>query len=318
MTATEHAHAHGDEDLPPPAIEEVAAGVYAYIQPDGTWFINNCGFIAGPDQTLVIDSTSTEARTRAMIEAIEGVSPQPVRTLVNTHHHADHTHGNYLFRDATIVAHRECRTTMLMAGLSDYSASFPGVDWGDLEFRAPDITFDGGLDLHVGDLLVQLQDLGYVAHTEGDLVAWIPEHRVLFSGDLIFHGGTPFSLFGSVQGTIDAMDRLDAFGADVLVPGHGPVAYGHDAIASPINDQREYLRFVQQGAANGIAAGRTPLEQAQAMDLGRFAEWSDSERLVGNLHVAYREAGANPDFAVPTGIVDMIAYNGGALPRCVA
>ncbi|MEM7091497.1 MAG: MBL fold metallo-hydrolase [Actinomycetota bacterium] len=315
MTVIEHTHTH---ELPPPAVEDVADGVYAYIQADGTWFINNCGFVAGHDQTLLIDATSTEARTRALIRAIEDTSGTPVRTLVNTHHHADHTHGNYLFTEATIVAHRNCRTTMLAAGMPDYSATFPGVDWGELEFRAPDLTFDGGLDLHVGATVIQLQDLGYVAHTEGDIVAWLPEQRVLFSGDLVFHGGTPFALFGSVQGTIDAMDRLESYGADVLVPGHGPVARGPAEIGAAITDQREYLTFIQQQAGDGIAAGRTPLEQARTTELGRFAGWSDGERLVGNLHVAYREAGANPDFAIPHAIGEMVTYNGGALPRCLA
>ena len=122
----------------------------------------------------------------------------------------------------------------------------------------------------------------------------------------------------SIQGTIDSMDRLESFGADVLVPGHGPVARGPEEIGAAITDQREYLQFVQQGASDGIAAGRAPLEQAQSMDLGRFGAWSDAERLVGNLHVAYREAGANPDFNINAAIGEMIVYNGGALPRCVA
>jgi len=157
-----------------------------------------------------------------------------------------------------------------------------------------------------------------VAHTEGDIVAWLPDSKVLFSGDLVFHGGTPFSLFGSVRGTIEAMDRLEQFGADVLVPGHGPVARGDDAIDAALNDQRDYLGFVQAQAATGIAAGRSPLGQAQEVNLGRFGDWSDSERLVGNLHVAYREAGENPGFDIAAAIRDMVAYNGGALPRCLA
>lgn len=305
-------------ELAPPEVDEVAAGVFAYVQPDGTWFINNCGFVTGSDATVVIDATSTEARTRAFIDAIRAETQQPITTLVNTHHHADHTHGNYLFDGATIVAHRECRRVMLGVGLPDYSAAFPGVEWGDLRFAAPTLTFDGGLDLHVGDTLVQLQDLGHVAHTEGDIMAWLPQQRVLFSGDLVFHGGTPFALFGSVEGTLAAMDRLEAFGAEVLVPGHGPVARGQQEIAEAINDQREYLQFVQDRAAEGIAAGRDPLDQGRATDLGRFTEWSDSERLVGNLHVAYREAGHNPTFDVTGAIGEMIAYNGGALPRCLA
>jgi len=316
---TTPSHAHDERKLPAPSVEEIAEGVWAYVQPDGTWFINNCGFISDAGQTVVIDATSTEARTRALIDAISDKTGTAVTTLVNTHHHGDHTHGNYLFAGATIVAHRACRAVMTAAGgIGDYSAAFPGVEWGALEFAPPTATFEGSLDLYAGDLRVELSDLGYVAHTEGDIVAWIAERRVLFSGDLVFHGGTPFALFGSVQGTIDAMDRLAAFDAAVLVPGHGPVAHGTEAIAAALNDQRDYLDFVQAGARAGIAARRAPLAQAREMDLGRFAEWTDSERLVGNLHVAYREADENPNFSIERAIGEMIEFNGGALPRCLA
>ena len=75
---------------------------------------------------------------------------------------------------------------------------------------------------------------------------------------------------------------------------------------------------MQTQAEAGIEAGRTPLEQAQATDLGRFEEWSDAERLAGNLHTAYREAGANDEFDITAAIIDMVAFNGGVPPRCLA
>ena len=185
-------HAH-QQPLPPPVLEEISEGIYSYVQPDGTWFINNCGFVVAPDQVVVIDTTSTEARTKAFIDAIRSVTDRPVLTVVNTHHHGDHTHGNYLFDRATVVAHRKCREVMMGAGrIVDYSAAFPGVAWGDLQFRAPSLVFDGTLDLCVGDLTLTLSDLGHVAHTTGDVFGWIAARGVLFSGDLVFHGGTPF------------------------------------------------------------------------------------------------------------------------------
>jgi cyclase len=99
-------------DLPSlgdPRVEEVSDGVFAYIQPDGTWFINNTGFVVAKRGVTSIDACATERRTRAYLEAIRGVSDRPVRTLVNTHHHGDHTHGNYLFAEATIVGQEQCR-----------------------------------------------------------------------------------------------------------------------------------------------------------------------------------------------------------------
>src|ERR1700721_2481610 len=93
----------------PPQTVEVADGVYAYVQPDGTWWINNTGFVTGPQGVFSIDACSTERRTRAYLAAIRQVTTAPVRTVLNTHHHGDHTFGNALFPAATIVAHERAR-----------------------------------------------------------------------------------------------------------------------------------------------------------------------------------------------------------------
>jgi cyclase len=107
-------------------VEEVSDGVYAYIQPDGRWFINNTGFLVARRGVTSIDACSTERRTRAYLDAIRGVSNQTVRTLIDTHHHGNHTVGNYLFDSATIVAHERCRTEPLASGLPNY-----GGIWDD-------------------------------------------------------------------------------------------------------------------------------------------------------------------------------------------
>jgi cyclase len=118
--------------LPPARVEEVSDRVFAYIQPDGTWFINNTGFLVAAGGVTSIDATSTERRTRAYLDAIAQVTGgKPVRTLINTHHHGDHTHGNFLFRGATIVAHGRgrrssppgCRTTRASSLTSTGAAS---------------------------------------------------------------------------------------------------------------------------------------------------------------------------------------------------
>ncbi len=106
-------------------------------------------------------------------------------------------------------------------------------------------------------------------------------------------------------------DRLEALGAEVIVPGHGPVTD-----PSGIAEARAYLQFVQQVGAEGHASGATPLEVATATDLGAFAALSDSERLVGNLHRVYSELrgdarGAPLDLMVAAG--DMVAYHGGPI-----
>ncbi len=305
---------HADE-LPPPTVEEVSPGVYAYIQLDGTWGLNNTGFITGSDAVSVIDTCFTEARTRAFLRTIRKVTDLPVSTLVNTHHHGDHTHGNYLLHGASIVGHELCRQAVIDTGLHTLHPLFPGVVWGDLELAPPFITFQDRLDLFVDDLKLELHYMG-PAHTTNDAVVWLPERKLLFTGDLLFNGGTPFVAMGSIAGSLVALDRLRGFGAETIVPGHGPVC-GSDVI----DNMEAYLRFVQEIAKNTFDAGLAPLEAAQQTDLGRFSGWGDSERIAGNLHRAYSELRGEPNgTALDLGPIaaDMVAYNGGQPVRCLA
>src|SRR5438270_101819 len=197
-----------DRALPPPHTVEVAESVFAYVQPDGSWWLNNTGFVVGGDDVMAVDATSTERRTRALLDAIREQTAAPVRTLVNSHHHGDHTNGNCLFTDAVVVGHRNCRDRVLEQTIGGLEPVFGEVDWGDLVVRAPTVVFDDRLDLWVGGHLIELHYIGTPAHTTGDVVAWLPEQRVLFAGDLVFNGGTPFLLTGSVEGAVDAVARL--------------------------------------------------------------------------------------------------------------
>lgn len=308
-------HDHGDH-LAPPEVVEVADGMFAYVQPDGSWWINNTGFMVGSSGVVAIDTCSTERRTRGLLDAIAGVTPQPVRTLVNTHHHGDHTNGNCLLPEATVIGHTRCREGVLATSIGGLEAVFGDIEWGELEVNAPFVTFDHRLDVHVDDRRVELHHIGSPAHTVGDVVAWIPDQSVLYAGDLVFNGGTPFVLMGSVAGSLSAVERLRGFGATTIVPGHGGVC-GPDALDAVA----EYLRFVTALAIDAHGAGESPLDAARQADLGPFAELTDHERIVGNLHRAYAELEGLP-LGAPIDVLaafgDMIAYNGGTPLRCLA
>jgi cyclase len=307
---------HEADHLPPPETVEVGDGLFAYVQPDGSWWINNTGFLTGADGVVAIDTCSTERRTRAFLDAVGAVSPQPVRTLVNTHHHGDHTNGNCLLPEATVIGHHRCREGVQMTGIGGLEPVFGEVEWGDLVPMPPFVTFEERLDVHVDDLRVELHHIGTPAHTTGDVVAWVPDRSVLYAGDLVFNGGTPFVVMGSVAGSLEAVERVRAFGAESIVPGHGGVC-GHEALDTVAG----YLRFVQELAADAKPAGATPLEAARQAELGPYAELLDSERIVGNLHRAYAELdGATPGDPIDllTAFADMITYNGGQPLRCLA
>jgi cyclase len=301
-----------------PEVCEVSAGVYAYIQPDGTWWINNTGFLTGPQGVISIDSCATQRRTQAYIDAIAAVTPAPVRALVNTHHHGDHTFGNCLFPAAAIIAHENARTEAIAFGPPRDLPFWDGPDWGDLTLDPPFVTFADQITGHAGDLCAQVRYVGTAAHTTNDSIIWLPERSVLFCGDLIFNGGTPFLLMGSVAGAIEVLENVvRPLGARTIVPGHGPVFEG----AGPIDATLDYLRFVTDVAARGRRAGLSPLDAAKETGLDRFAAWPDAERIVGNLHRAYAELDGAPNGA-PIDIIaalgDMVTYNGGGPLSCLA
>jgi cyclase len=301
-----------------PGLSEVGDGVYAYIQPDGTWWINNTGFLAGPQGVISIDACATERRTRAYQAAIASVTPAPVRAVVNTHHHGDHTFGNCLFPGAAIIAHERARDEAIAFGPPVPMPFWDGPDWGDLTLDPPFVTFTSDLTLHSGDLRAQVRYAGGPAHTTNDSIVWIPERSVLFCGDLVFNGGTPFVLMGSVTGAIAVLENVIApLGAQTVVPGHGPVFSG----TAPIDATIAYLRFVLDTAVRAREAGLSPLDAARQTSLGEYAGWPDAERLAGNLHRAYAELdGGAP--GCPVDIVaaffDMVTCNGGKPLTCLA
>jgi cyclase len=282
---------HDHPELGPAELVEVGDGVFAYIQPDGSWYINNTGFVVGRSSVISIDACSTERRTRAYLDRIASVTPAPVTMLVNTHHHGDHTYGNSLFSGATIIGHENCRAALIAAGPPGDTGIWEPVDWGAVSY------------------------VGQAAHTTNDSLVWLPEQEVLFCGDLLFNGGTPFLLMGSVRGAIDVLTNVVArIPARTIVPGHGaPCDYRLTGTVVG------YLEFVLATAEKGIEAGLSPLELARQADLGEYAAWLDSERIVGNLHRAYADLGAaKTDVDVVSALRDMVTYNHGRPLSCFA
>ncbi|MFI5954624.1 MBL fold metallo-hydrolase [Cryptosporangium sp. NPDC051539] len=308
--------AHDHAAIEAATVEDLGGGLYAYIQPDGSWFINNTGFLVGHDGVTLVDACATERRTRAFRDSVRQITDQPLRVLVNTHSHPDHTIGNGLFREAAIVAHEATREEV-SKGVPPLQAVWEPFDAGTLPLAPPFLTYREGLTLWVDDLRCEVRHVGMPAHTTNDSIVWIPGRSVLYAGDLIFNGGTPFLLSGSVAGSIEVLTNVIApLRATTIVPGHGPIC--GPAIIEPILG---YLRFVQATARAGRDAGLSPLDTARETDLGPYAEWTDSERLVGNLHRAYAELDGRPP-GVPLDLVqvlgDMITYNGGKPLTCYA
>lgn len=296
----------------PGTLDEICPGVHAWVQPDGSWWVNNAGAITGGDSLLVVDTCATEARTRRFLDAVQAATGGlPVRFAVNTHQHGDHAYGNSLLPASTVLfGHPNMREGLRVDPVIDGCPPLwdPVPDWGGVTRRLPDVTVESALTVHLGDRRVDLLHPGTPAHTTGDVVAWLPEERILFSGDLVFAELTPLVFMGSVAGALAAVDWLASISPEALVPGHGPVVRG-PAIDEVLDEHRRYYRFLLHTAEEGRSRGWSPLEAARQADLGEFAGWADAERIVLNLHRLYADhEGREVD--IPAAFGDAIAWLG--------
>ena len=208
------------------AAAEISEGIFAYIQRDGSWWINNTGFLVGDRAVMSVDSCSTVARTDAYRRAIAAVTDRPVTAVLNTHHHGDHTFGNFRFPGATVIGQERLREALLAWGPPTSAPFWEEVEWGEVELCPPTVTFQDAVTVFVDDLRCEFRYVGTAAHTTNDSMLWIPERKVLFAGDLLFNGGTPFMVQGSLSGMLLALDRIEELGAETVVPGHGQVCHG--------------------------------------------------------------------------------------------
>ncbi|MEX2150600.1 MAG: MBL fold metallo-hydrolase [Steroidobacteraceae bacterium] len=285
-------------------LEDLGNGLYAWMQPDGGWGWSNAGFVRDGDESLLIDTLFDEPLTAAMLAAIDdatGIAPERIGQLVNTHANGDHTHGNALVPNAEVVASAAAADDMRElppAALAELKAGgatgafgeagryfaeiFEPFDFTRARGRLPTRTFERRLDLRVGDRQVELHMLG-PAHTTGDVLAWLPAERVVFTGDLLFIDVTPVMWAGPVDNWLAACDRILAFGADHIVPGHGPMTD-----ASGVRGVQEYLRFIDREARVRFDAGMTVEAAALDIALGEYRHWLDAERVAVNVDTLFR------------------------------
>jgi cyclase len=293
-------------------LHEVGDGLYAYLQPDGSWGWSNAGLIADGEATLLVDTLFDLRLTGEMLDEMKRRVPSAhkIDTLVNTHANGDHTFGNQLARGARVLASRLTAEEMLelppaaLAALKEAAPQmgrtgefllecFGDFDFAGIDLVPPDETFEGNLSLRVGDKQVELIEVG-PAHTRGDTLVLVPRDRVLFSGDIVFHGGHPIVWAGPVSNWVSACDRILELDVDVVVPGHGPIA---DKQA--VQELRAYLLYVEAEARRRFDAGMTPLEAARDIALDRYADWGEAERMVVNVDAVYRELSESDSAANP-------------------
>ena len=281
-------------------LHELGDGLWAYLQPSGTWGYSNAGLIAGDGTSLLVDTLFDLRLTREMLDSMGTITrTRPIDTLVNTHANGDHCYGNELVPDraeiyATVAAAEEMKVFPASAlhalkhSDDDALREFAQYAFGDFALdevtgRKPDRTFTGSLSLTVGGRSVEVTDLG-PAHTHSDAVVHVPDARTVFTGDLVFVEGTPIVWAGPVDNWLAACERICALDVDTVVPGHGPLTD-----KTGVQDIARYFTYVQSEAAERQAGGMGSVDAAFDIDLGEFADWGDSERIVVTVDTIYRE-----------------------------
>lgn len=268
-------------------------------------FMSNAGFVVTPAGVVVFDALATPALGEAMRTAIRKVTPQPVKTIIVSHYHADHFYGlQALAKDgAAIWAHPKARATLnsdfTQTRLAERRSSL--APWVDTKTRLLpadrwiDFGSDKVLKFELGGMRFAVIDAGG-AHSPEDLMLLVEDEQVLFAGDLFFTGRLPFVGEADSKAWLQALDRINDSKPRVVVPGHGA------ASTNPVADlelTRSYLLFLREQMGKAVADMMTFDEAYKAVDWSRFDKYpafTEANRLnaYGTYLLMERESLAQP------------------------
>jgi glyoxylase-like metal-dependent hydrolase (beta-lactamase superfamily II) len=296
-------------------LHDLGNACFAYLQPDGGWGWSNAGLIVGDGQSLLVDTLFDLSLTARMLDSMaEHTATAPVDSLVNTHANGDHCYGNSevsrRWSGVEIVASTATADEMaevppaMLAALNQapgevgelFRSFFGEFQFDGIEVEPPTRTFDGRFGLDVGGRQVELIEVG-PAHTAGDTIVYIPDAATVFTGDILFIGGTPIVWAGPLSNWVAACDLMLGMDIETVVPGHGPLTDKAGVIAV-----RDYLAFVDQQATARFESGVDAFDAAR--DIGkalgldeRFSELGEFGRIAVNVETVYRTL--NPEHETP-------------------
>ncbi|MFL2704905.1 MAG: MBL fold metallo-hydrolase [Gammaproteobacteria bacterium] len=282
---------------------DLGDGIYCYLQPDGGWGWSNAGLVSDSNQSLIIDTLFDEDLTNEMLSSMrkaEPVAMKDITALVNSHSNGDHCNGNNCVQTSEIICSQatleemEHESPEIMAALMKRAKEMGDLGeyfihcFGSFNFegvtrKMPNSTFSGKKEKFVGNKKIELIEVG-PAHTNGDILVYVPEDKTVFTGDILFIEGHPILWAGPVENWIKACNLIMAMDVAIVVPGHGPVTdkKGVEAVKS-------YLIYVRDEAKIRYQAGMDPLEASKDINLDSFSTWGDAERIAVNVNSLYRE-----------------------------
>jgi len=231
----------------------------------------NSGVVIGDDGVLVVDTTATPVMARGLIARIREVTDKPIRHVVLSHYHAVRVLGASAYRSEGcqhIIASRQTYELIAERGQQDMQSeierfprlfqaveSIPGLTW-------PDLTFEGAIALRLGKLEVNILHLG-PGHTRGDTVVWLPQQRILFSGDLVEYQAAAYTGDAQLEEWPATLNELHSLRPEKLVPGRGPALRNPEEVSAGIEYTRDFVTTLFACAKESVAAGRTLKETFQ-------------------------------------------------------
>jgi cyclase len=241
-------------DTPDFTIKKIGEGVYAAIGSDGGKAGSNAGFVVGSTGVVVIDTFEDQAPARDLLAEIRKITNLPIRFVVNTHYHLDHTGGNAVFAQAgaTILAHRNLRGWLHTENLKFFGANPKPEQKAMVEALVlPDEVYTDAVDIYLGTRQIQVRyKLG---HTGGDSVVIVPDANVVFAGDLVWQKHLPNLIDATTSEWVKTLESLLAdHSSATFVSGHGDVATVND-----VRDFHDYLVTLREAVAKAQAAGKS-------------------------------------------------------------
>ena len=237
--------------------EQLSENAYAYTAEGDP----NTGIIVGDDAVLVADAQATPVMAQDVIRRIREITDKPIRYVLLTHYHAVRVLGASAYKADHIIASQDTRDLIVERGEQDMKSeierfprlfrsveSVPGLTW-------PTLTFKGEMTLWLGKLEVKIMQLGR-GHTKGDTVLWLPQQRVLFSGDLVEFGATPYAGDAYFQDWPHTLQAIAALKPAKLVPGRGAALTTPEQVQRGLDDTRNFVSELYASVKVGAASGK--------------------------------------------------------------
>ncbi len=281
-------------------LKEIAASCYTYVQGNGPPHngggLSNAGFVVGDDGIFVFDTLNGPAAARPFLAGIREVSDKPIERIAYTHHHGDHTNGAQVFMSpgVEVISSEYCRhrnmqmVASIAGGPADpaYGDISPTFNDGEPRRLVPATTvITGKTSYHYGGTVVELLPID-PAHTWGDILVHLPEHKTLWMGDNGFFHMAPFLHNGNPIGWMTLLESLLDMDLDIIVPGHGPAAG-----KAEVQEMLDYMTLLRDEARMRFDAGMSAGKAAAEIRMGKFDNWMGASRIILNLYRWYEVFG---------------------------